>query len=89
LATIRAYGESQRFIHENQSRIDVENRAYWLIVASQRWLGMRLDFLGGLLTLVVALLAVGARFVISPAQTGLVLSYILSIQQACAKPSSI
>lgn len=82
LATIRAYGESRRFILENQSRVDVENRAYWLTVTNQRWLGIRLDFLGGMLTFIVALLAVGTRFVISPAQTGLVLSYILSVQQA-------
>ncbi|KAH6913063.1 ATP-binding cassette transporter YOR1 [Coprinopsis sp. MPI-PUGE-AT-0042] len=82
LATIRAYGESRRFILENQTRVDVENRAYWLTVTNQRWLGIRLDFLGGLLTFIVALLTVGTRFVISPAQTGLVLSYILSVQAA-------
>ncbi|KAG2017864.1 ATP-binding cassette transporter [Coprinopsis cinerea AmutBmut pab1-1] len=82
LATIRAYGESQRFIAENQSRVDVENRAYWLTVTNQRWLGIRLDFLGSLLTFIVAMLTVGTRFTISPAQTGLVLSYILSVQQA-------
>jgi hypothetical protein len=49
----------------------------------QRWLGVRLDFLGAILTFIVAMLTVGARFTISPAQTGLVLSYILSVQQAC------
>lgn len=48
----------------------------------QRWLGIRLDFLGALLTFIVSMLAVGTRFTISPAQTGLVLSYILSVQQA-------
>ena len=84
LATIRAYGESRRFALENQSRVDVENRAYWLTVTNQRWLGIRLDCLGALLTFIVALLAVGTRFTISPAQTGLVLSYILSVQAACA-----
>lgn len=57
-------------------------RAYWLTVTNQRWLGIRLDFLGSLLTFVVALLTVGTRFTISPAQTGLTLSYILSVQQA-------
>jgi ABC-type multidrug transport system fused ATPase/permease subunit len=36
------------------------------------------------LTFVVAILTVGTRFTISPAQTGLVLSYILSVQQAYA-----
>ncbi|KAG6909964.1 hypothetical protein DXG01_014233 [Tephrocybe rancida] len=82
LATIRAYGESERFRLDNEARVDVENRAYWLTVTNQRWLGIRLDFLGALLTFIVSMLAVGTRFTISPAQTGLVLSYILSVQQA-------
>ncbi|KAK0204702.1 P-loop containing nucleoside triphosphate hydrolase protein [Desarmillaria ectypa] len=82
LATIRAYGESERFLKENEERIDVENRAYWLTVTNQRWLGIRLDFLGALLTFIVAMLTVGTRFSISPAQTGVTLSYILSVQQA-------
>ncbi|KAG6861355.1 hypothetical protein C0995_001088 [Termitomyces sp. Mi166 len=103
LATIRAYGESERFRLDNEARVDVENRyqllprfyhpaivltvlasahtAYVLILC-QRWLGIRLDFLGALLTFVVSMLAIGTRFTISPAQTGLVLSYILSVQQA-------
>ncbi|TFK72957.1 ABC transporter [Pluteus cervinus] len=82
LATIRAYQETERFRIENEERIDIENRAYWLTVTNQRWLGIRLDFLGALLTFTVAMLTVGTRFTISPAQTGLVLSYILSVQQA-------
>ncbi|KAJ7056631.1 ABC transporter [Mycena amicta] len=82
LATIRAYGVSERFLRDNERLMDTENRAYWLSVTNQRWLGIRLDFLGSMLTFVVAMLAVGARFSISPAQTGLVLSYILSVQQA-------
>ncbi|PFH53092.1 hypothetical protein AMATHDRAFT_73621 [Amanita thiersii Skay4041] len=82
LATIRAYGEAERFRRDNESRVDVENRAYWLTVTNQRWLGIRLDFLGALLTFIVSMLAVGTRFTISPAQTGLVLSYILSVQQS-------
>ncbi|CAA7266944.1 unnamed protein product [Cyclocybe aegerita] len=82
LATIRAYGEAERFRLDNEKRVDVENRAYWLTVTNQRWLGIRLDFLGALLTFIVSMLTVGTRFTISPAQTGLVLSYILSVQQA-------
>ncbi|OBZ72495.1 Oligomycin resistance ATP-dependent permease YOR1 [Grifola frondosa] len=82
LATIRAYGETDRFLSENRSRVDIENRAYWLTVTNQRWLGIRLDFLGLLLTFIVAMLTVGTRFSISPSQTGVVLSYIISVQQA-------
>ncbi|TBU24051.1 ABC transporter [Dichomitus squalens] len=82
LATIRAYGETDRFLEENRKRVDIENRAYWLTVTNQRWLGIRLDLMGILLTLAVALLTVGTRFHVSPSQTGVVLSYIISVQQA-------
>ncbi|KAG1825133.1 ABC transporter [Suillus variegatus] len=84
LTTIRAYGEFDRFRAENIQLIDVENRAYWMTVVNQRWLGIRLDFLGALLTLAVALLTVGIRFSISPGQTGVTLSYIVMMQQSFA-----
>jgi hypothetical protein len=57
------------------------HRAYWLTVTTQRWLGIRLDFLGTILTLFVSLIAVLTRFRTSPALTGLVLSYILGVQR--------
>ncbi|KIO14748.1 hypothetical protein M404DRAFT_17610 [Pisolithus tinctorius Marx 270] len=82
LTTIRAYGEIDRFKSENHELVDIENRAYWLTVTNQRWLGIRLDLLGTTLTFAVALLAVGTRFSISPAQTGVVLSYVLGVQQS-------
>jgi ABC-type multidrug transport system fused ATPase/permease subunit len=49
---------------------------------NQRWLGLRLDLIGALLTFFVAILAVAARNTISAAQAGVVLSYILSVQQS-------
>ena len=55
LATVRAYGESERFIKRNEELIDTENRAYYLTVVNQRWLGMRLDLCGALLVLTVAI----------------------------------
>nr|CRX78939.1 hypothetical protein ls5930a1_00008 [Leucosporidium scottii] len=53
-----------------------------LIPSRPSWLGFRLDFFGALLTAVVAFFGVGTRTSISPSQTGLILSYILTIQQA-------
>ncbi|CCO28288.1 Oligomycin resistance ATP-dependent permease YOR1 [Rhizoctonia solani AG-1 IB] len=82
LATIRAYDEVGRFQEENRRRMDIENRAYWLTVTNQRWLGIRLDFLGTILTFCVAILAVAARFSLSPSQIGVALSYILLVQQS-------
>lgn len=61
---------------------DAVRRAYWLTVTNQRWLGIRLDFLGILLTFAVSILTVCTRFSISPSQTGVTLSYIISVQQA-------
>ena len=76
LATIRAYGEEDRFLSQNQRMIDVENRAYLLTIYNQRWLGIRLDLFGSLLAFVVAIISVAERYTISPSQIGLILSYV-------------
>lgn len=80
LATIRAYREQDRFLKHNEDMIDIENRAYILTIFNQRWLGLRLDILGGLLSFIVAIIAVTQRYSISPSEIGLILSYILSVQ---------
>jgi ABC-type multidrug transport system fused ATPase/permease subunit len=48
----------------------------------QRWLGVRVDFLGVVSTFMVAILTIATRSSVSPAKTGLTLSYILSVQAA-------
>lgn len=81
LTVIRAYSEVDTFIRENMKRNDYENRAYFMTVVNQRWLGVRLDLLGAILTLVVAILVVAADTV-SPAKVGLALSYVITTTQA-------
>ncbi|TXT15664.1 hypothetical protein VHUM_00167 [Vanrija humicola] len=81
IATIRAYGESERFCADNIHRVDTENRAYTMTVINQRWLGIRLDMLGSLLTFSVALIVV-LNHKVSAAKSGLGLSTMLSVQQA-------
>ncbi|KAF8900175.1 ABC protein [Gymnopilus junonius] len=83
LSTLRTYGETPRFLKENSYYIDLENRALILSVANQRWLSIRLDFCGALLTISVALFAISGGSGISAAQVGLVLTYISSLTQAC------
>ncbi|KAI0288069.1 ABC transporter [Russula brevipes] len=83
IAAIRAYKAEDRFLKDNRDRVDHENRAYWVLVTSQQWLGLRFDFLGVLLTLTVSLLAVCTRFTVPPTQIGLTFSCIFAIQQAC------
>ncbi|KAI0833290.1 ABC protein [Trametes gibbosa] len=83
LPTIRSYGEVNRFLRDNEYYIDLEDRAAFLTVTNQRWLAIRLDFLGGLMTFIVALLAVTNASGINPAQIGLVLTYTTSLTQLC------
>lgn len=80
-AVIRAFGESRRFVEDNCRYMSLENRAYYLTIVNQRWLGVRLDFLGTCLTFAVAIIVVVARHV-SPANGGLILSYMVTVQQS-------
>lgn len=82
MSSIRAFGETERFQGVLDYNIDLENRAYLLTVINQRWLQIRLDFLGACLTLVVSFIVVGQRTTISPSHVGLALSSIVAIQQS-------
>jgi ABC-type multidrug transport system fused ATPase/permease subunit len=81
IATIRSYGESDRFVSENIKRMDVENRAYYLTIVNQRWLGIRLDMLGSLLTFAVGIIVVTSHAV-TAAEGGLALSTMITVQQS-------
>ncbi|KII85509.1 hypothetical protein PLICRDRAFT_145262 [Plicaturopsis crispa FD-325 SS-3] len=81
LSTIRAYGAQERSIDNADHGLDMENRAYYMTVAIQRWLGVRLDFFGNILVFGIALFAVGFRTSVNPSKIGVVLSYTLSITQ--------
>ncbi|KAG8710747.1 hypothetical protein FRC09_020949 [Ceratobasidium sp. 395] len=81
LSTIRAYREQERFARVSERQIDVENKAYFVTIACQRYLGVRLDFLGNLLVLGIGLIAVGFRTSADPSKLGVVLTYALTITQ--------
>lgn len=55
------------------------NRAYFITIIDQRWLGIRLDFVGDILIFVVAILVVTSRFSVSPSISGLVLAYCVQV----------
>lgn len=80
LPTLKAFGAIPRFTKDNAYNIDTENTAYWLSVACQRWLNLRLDLCGATLVLAAGLLVVGLRGTINPASGGVVLSYVVTAQ---------
>ncbi|KAJ6528504.1 multidrug resistance-associated ABC transporter [Mycena capillaripes] len=79
LATIRAYGEQARAIKDADHGLDMENRAKYMTISIQRWLGIRLDLFGNILILGIALFAAGFRYTVDPSKIGVVLSYTLGV----------
>jgi len=55
----------------------MENRAYIMTVAMQRWLAIRLELFANILVLGIALFRVGSRHTVSPSKFSVVLSYTL------------
>ncbi|SMY23174.1 unnamed protein product [Zymoseptoria tritici ST99CH_1A5] len=80
IMVIRSLGALQTTLDRNRENLNTENSPYWLSVACQRWLSVRLDLLGTCLVLLVGLIVVGSRSSISAAQGGVALSYIVTVQ---------
>ncbi|CAO3692121.1 unnamed protein product [Rhizopus stolonifer] len=86
VSTIRAYEQQKRFTFENENRLDDNQKAYYPSISSNRWLAVRLEFMGSIIILSAALFAVlGILYGGSKIDAGLVglsISYALSVTQA-------
>jgi len=81
LSTIRAYREQNRFVKATEHNLDIGNRAYFLTIACQRWLNVRIDAMGNVLILAITLASIGFGKTTNPAILGVVLNYALAISQ--------
>jgi ABC-type multidrug transport system fused ATPase/permease subunit len=79
LPTIRAYGQDGPFVLTNEDRMDTNNRFYFLISASQRWLGTRLESLGACILCITAIIATSSAGSLAPGMAGLSLSYAMQV----------
>jgi len=79
LTTIRAYGGEQRFQQQCQKRIDSNNQAVYIANMINRWLGLRLDWIGALLVGATGIVAVLTAGQINAGLIGLAISYALSV----------
>ena len=80
--TIRAYGQQDRFIGENERRLNTNMQAYFPSVSANRWLGVRLDFIGSIIILsatgfAIATVSLGSE--LPTGMIGLAISYALSV----------
>uniref|UniRef100_A0A8C1UB62 Multidrug resistance-associated protein 1 n=1 Tax=Cyprinus carpio TaxID=7962 RepID=A0A8C1UB62_CYPCA len=78
-SVIRAFGEQQRFITESDGRVDHNQKAYFPSIVANRWLAVRLEFVGNCIVTFAALFAVMARDSLSPGIMGLSISYALQV----------
>ncbi|XP_044154092.1 ATP-binding cassette sub-family C member 2-like [Bufo gargarizans] len=81
LSVIRAYGHQQRFIQHNEDNLDINQKSVYSWVVSNRWLAIRLDFLGNLTVFFAALFAVLGRGTVDSGTVGLSISTALRITQ--------
>lgn len=81
VTTIRAYGEQERFTVANAAKVDYNMEAYYPSICANRWLALRLEFLGNCVVFFAALLAVIDRESISAGIAGLSISYAMNITQ--------
>ena len=80
LSTIHAFHQQPIFLVGNERRIDHNQLCYVPSISVNRWLGVRLEFVGALIIFMVALLAVLALISrgVDAGLVGLVLSYALN-----------
>jgi ABC-type multidrug transport system fused ATPase/permease subunit len=85
ICTIRAYKQENRFALENEWRMDANLRAYFPSISANRWLAVRLEFIGSIIILAaagLAILSVASGSGISAGMVGLAMSYALQITQS-------
>uniref|UniRef100_A0A673BAH3 ATP-binding cassette, sub-family C (CFTR/MRP), member 2 n=1 Tax=Sphaeramia orbicularis TaxID=375764 RepID=A0A673BAH3_9TELE len=81
LSVIRAYGHQDRFLKHNEITIDENLKTVYPWIVSNRWLAIRLEFVGNLVVFFAALFAVISRDSLSSGLVGLSISYALNVTQ--------
>ncbi|XP_011601661.2 ATP-binding cassette sub-family C member 2 [Takifugu rubripes] len=81
LSVIRAYGHQERFLQHNSKTIDENLKSVYPWIVSNRWLAIRLEFVGNLVVFFAALFAVISRNSLDSGLVGLSISYALNVTQ--------
>ncbi|KAM6054990.1 multidrug resistance-associated protein 1 isoform 2-T2 [Chlamydotis macqueenii] len=79
VSVIRAFEEQKRFIKQNDIKVDENQKAYYPSIVANRWLAIRLEFVGNCIVLFAALFAVISRNKLSAGLVGLSVSYSLQV----------
>ncbi|AOA61209.1 Transporter of the ATP-binding cassette (ABC) family [Komagataella phaffii CBS 7435] len=82
VTTIRAYGDERRFMRQNLEKIDNNNRSFFYLWVANRWLALRVDFVGALVSLLSAAFVMLSIGHIDAGMAGLSLSYAIAFTQS-------
>jgi ATP-binding cassette, subfamily C (CFTR/MRP), member 1 len=85
ITTIRAYRQQERFTLENEWRMDANLRAYFPSINANRWLAVRLEFIGSVIIFCAAtfsIVYVSTGSSLTSGMVGLAMSYALQITQS-------
>ncbi|KAM6265832.1 ATP-binding cassette sub-family C member 2 [Porphyrio hochstetteri] len=81
LSVIRAYGHQERFLQQNESTMDINQKTVYSWIISNRWLAIRLELVGSLVVFFSALLAVISKGTLEGGIVGLSVSSALNVTQ--------
>jgi ABC-type multidrug transport system fused ATPase/permease subunit len=81
ITTIRAYGDSRRFARENFHRVDTHNRPFIYLWSANRWLALRVDFAGALVSFFAGALVVAGARTLDAGAAGLSMTYALMFNE--------
>ncbi|NXW90001.1 MRP3 protein, partial [Alopecoenas beccarii] len=78
-SVIRAYRRVKSFIDMSDLKTDENQKSYYPGIISNRWLGIRVEFVGNCIVLFAALFAVIGKNNLNPGLVGLSVSYALQV----------
>jgi len=79
VSSIRAFAVADAFAEENQLRVSHSFTTFWASSATNRWLGIRLNWIGSSIIFAATLFVVVTASSIDPGLAGLVLAYSVRI----------
>ncbi|CAK6976427.1 ATP-binding cassette sub-family C member 3 [Scomber scombrus] len=78
-SVIRAYGRHSAFVLMSDMKVDENQKSYYPGIVSNRWLGVRIEFIGNCIVLFAAMFAVTGKESLNPGLVGLSVSYALQV----------
>ncbi|XP_053413290.1 multidrug resistance-associated protein 1 isoform X3 [Nycticebus coucang] len=79
VSVIRAFEEQERFTRQSDLKVDENQKAYYPSIVANRWLAIRLEYVGNCIVLFAALFSVISRHSLRAGLVGLSVSYSLQV----------